>query len=310
MISTSSKPNTLRVAQAQSIFCAPAEIIELIKSGKGPKGNALEIAKVAGVMAGKKTWELIPYCHQLPIDQIAISYEFESNSIKVLATATAVWKTGVEMEALIAAQICAITIYDMLKPLEKEMSVQDTRLLSKRGGKSDFKEDIPINFKAAVIVTSDGTSQGKRKDRSGMVIRDRLKAFGIDQIEYLILPDEKELIQKALISLCEKRFDLIFTTGGTGLGPRDVTVEATQEIIEQEIPGIIAATRHHGQMRTPYAMLSRGVAGRMNNTIIVTLPGSSNGAKESLDAIFPSILHAFPMMNGGGHQPRRKVERR
>ncbi len=91
------------------------------------------------------------------------------------------------------------------------------------------------------------------------------------------------------------------TTGGTGLGPRDVTVEATRQVIEREIPGIAEAARSFGQSRTPYAMLSRGLAGITGRTIIVNLPGSSKGAQESMDALFPALFHAYPMIRGGGH---------
>jgi molybdenum cofactor synthesis domain-containing protein len=94
---------------------------------------------------------------------------------------------------------------------------------------------------------------------------------------------------------------LVLTTGGTGLGPRDVTVEATRRIIEREIPGVMEASRSYGQSRTPYAMLSRGVAGVCGGSIVVNLPGSSKGAAESMDAVFPAILHGFAMIRGGGH---------
>ena len=91
------------------------------------------------------------------------------------------------------------------------------------------------------------------------------------------------------------------TTGGTGLGPRDVTVEATEAVIDRQIPGVMEAARGYGQRRTPYAMLSRGIAGQKGKTIILNLPGSSRGVEETLDAVFPSILHAYPMMQAGGH---------
>jgi cyclic pyranopterin phosphate synthase len=104
-----------------------------------------------------------------------------------------------------------------------------------------------------------------------------------------------------LLKWCDEGVRLIMTTGGTGLGPRDVTVEATREIMEREIPGIMEAGRAYGQGRTPYAMLSRGIAVQRGRTLIMNLPGSSNGVRETLNAIFPAVLHAYPMMGGGGH---------
>jgi len=150
-------------------------------------------------------------------------------------------------------------------------------------------------------VTSDGTFAGKREDKSGRIIEERFKQLGIDEIEYIILPDEKEQIEKKLLELCEKGIKLIATTGGTGLGPRDVTVEATASVIDREMPGAAETMRAYGQRRTPYAMLSRGLVGVRGNSIIVNLPGSSKGAQESLDALFPALLHTYGMLNGGGH---------
>ena len=103
---------------------------------------------------------------------------------------------------------------------------------------------------------------------------------------------------------------LIFTTGGTGLGPRDVTPEATLKVIDRSVPGIVEAIRKHGRDRTPFAMLSRGEAGVRGDSVIINLPGSSKGALESLQSLFPGLLHIFPMMQGKGHgQTKKKTKR-
>ncbi len=300
MKSVSDKIETLRVAVAQSTLRTTPEAIGRVKSNDLPKKDALVTARIAGITAAKKTGDIIPFCHPLPLDYVEIEYELSHDSITFTATASAVAKTGVEMEALTASSVAALTLYDMLKPLEVEMEIVSTKLISKRGGKSDFVERIPKGFSAAIIVTSDGTSQGKREDKSGKIIQERLRNYGIEP-HYTVLPDEKELIIQELKRLCEEKVHLIITTGGTGLGPRDVTVEATHEVIEREIPGIMEAGRAYGQKRTPYAMLSRGLAGQKGNTLIANLPGSSKGAEETLKAIFPAILHAYGMMKGMGH---------
>lgn len=299
MFSTLNKTETLRTAKAQAVLRSAAPFREALRSG--PKGDALEIAKAAGILAAKRTWEIIPYCHPIPLDHIAIDFETGEAEVKITATVQAVWKTGVEMEALVAAQVAAATLFDMLKPVMPDMVITEVKVLEKTGGKTSFKENIPKNFKAAVIVTSDGTHAGRRKDKSGQIILEVLKNYGIAEPAYQILPDEEASILKKLHQYYNEKFDLVVTTGGTGLGPRDVTVEATQKFIEREVPGIMEAARTFGQRRTPYAMLSRGVAGLKGKMLVVNLPGSSTGTRESLAAIFPAILHGYKMMAGEGH---------
>ncbi|MBI4223790.1 MAG: bifunctional molybdenum cofactor biosynthesis protein MoaC/MoaB, partial [Deltaproteobacteria bacterium] len=140
-----------------------------------------------------------------------------------------------------------------------------------------------------------------RQDKSGQIILEALKNYGIADPAYHVLPDEAEAILKKMHQCYKEKFDLVLTTGGTGLGPRDVTVEATQQFIDREVPGIMEAARSFGQRRTPYAMLSRGIAGLKGGMLVVNLPGSSRGTEETLAAIFPAILHGYKMMEGGGH---------
>src|SRR3954469_19115960 len=118
---------------------------------------------------------------------------------------------------------------------------------------------------------------------------------------YDIVADEKDTIQDKIRQWVSEDIQFIFTTGGTGLGPRDNTVTAVREILERDAAGIAEAMRAYGQIRTPMAMMSRGVAGSIGHTLIVTLPGSSDGARESLEAIIPAVFHARKMMKGGGH---------
>lgn len=300
MKSVTEKCDTLRGARARSVIQTKPDSIERIKSNDLPKKDVLSIARAAGVLAAKKTSELIPYCHPIPIDFVSIEFTLGSDQIVIESTVEAVWKTGVEMEALTAVTVAALTVFDMLKPVDAEAEILSTKVIEKYGGKSDFKEFVPKDFRAAVIVTSDSTFAGKRKDKSGQIIKECLENYGLKP-EYVVLPDDVEQIQKKIEALSIEGFELIVTTGGTGLGPRDVTVEATRKVMEREIPGIMEAARGYGQRRTPYAMLSRGLAAQKGKTLILNLPGSSNGTREALSAIFPAVLHAYGMMNGGGH---------
>ncbi len=300
MISISAKVTSLRRAKAVSVITASPEAIDRLKKNDLPKKDVLTVARVAGVQAAKRTFDLIPFCHPLPIDWVDIQFEVGADRVTVTAEVEVTWKTGVEMEALCAATVAALTIYDMLKPVDKDMEIISTKLVSKTGGKSGRQEKVPAGFKTAVLVTSDGTHQGTRQDKSGRIIQEKLEAHGLTPV-YEILPDDQELIRARLLKWCDEGVRLIVTTGGTGLGPRDVTVEATRQIMEREVPGIMEAGRAYGQSRTPYAMLSRGLAAQRGKALILNLPGSSAGVEETLAAIFPAVLHGYPMMEGGSH---------
>jgi cyclic pyranopterin phosphate synthase len=298
--SISSKITTLRQARAVARVSTTADTIARMQANDLPKKDVLIVARVAAVAAAKKTPDLIPYCHPLPIDSVDVSFEVGESDIAIEVRVDAIWKTGVEMEALTAVSAAALTIYDMLKPVDKSIVIGDVHLVEKKGGKSDYQRRVPPKFRAAVLVTSDDTSAGRREDKSGRLIVAVLEDYGIEP-EYEVLPDDEASITEKLRAFAQAGVDLVLTTGGTGLGPRDVTVEATRRVIEREVPGIAEAARVYGQERTPYAMLSRGIAGVAGETLIVNLPGSSKGAEQSLAAIFPAILHAHGILRGGGH---------
>jgi molybdenum cofactor biosynthesis protein MoaC len=301
MRDVSEKITTLRTATAETKVTMRAETLARLRLNDVPKQDVLAIARAAAVMAAKKTPELIPYCHGVPLDCVTVDMECADGAVFIRASATAIWKTGVEMEALVAASTAALTVYDMLKPIDKDMEIGALKLVEKTGGKSDFVETLSRGFKAAVIVTSDGTYAGTREDKSGRIIKERLERLGVAEIEYAVLPDEAETIRAKILDYCGLGADLVITTGGTGLGPRDVTVEATRKVIEREMPAVMETIRSYGQARTPYAMLSRGLAGVRGKTVILNLPGSSRGVREGLNAAFPALLHVFKMMKGGGH---------
>ncbi|MBI3006176.1 MAG: bifunctional molybdenum cofactor biosynthesis protein MoaC/MoaB [Ignavibacteriales bacterium] len=298
----SHKTKTLRTAVAKATIKANAKTLSLIRRNKLPKGDPLVVAKVAAVQAAKNTSQIIPFCHPIPVDFVDCRFELRENSIIVTTEVKAIYKTGVEMEALAAAAVAALTIYDMAKAVDEEMSIVGVSLVTKKGGKSDFKKPLGLKLKAAVLVMSDSVSAGRKEDVSGKLIVERLKQEGITVAEYRVIPDNASQIRQTLVEFSDKkRLDLIITTGGTGLSPRDVSPEATAESIEREIPGIAETLRAYGQERMPFTMLSRGKAGVRGNTVIINLPGSRKAVEESLDVLFPALFHSFTMLRGGGH---------
>ena len=302
MVDITHKSNTLREATAQAIVkVSKKDTIDAINNNRVPKGNVFTMSKAAGLLGVKKTPELLPDCHPLPIEYTAIDYNINGLEITITCTIKTIYKTGVEVEAMHGASIVALNMYDMLKPIDKGVEIHHIKLLKKKGGKSSFKNRFRDQLNAAVIVCSDTISAGQKEDKAGKAIIKKLEESNVAISEYLVIPDEKEVIQEKTKNYVSQGIDIVIFTGGTGLSKRDVTPEALEPLIERTIPGIEEAIRSYGQNRTPYSMLSRSVAGTIEKTLVLALPGSTNGAKESMDAIFPSVLHVFGILKGARH---------
>jgi cyclic pyranopterin monophosphate synthase len=302
MNNITNKVSSLRQATATAIVkVSKQETIDAIQQRKVPKGDVFEFSRAAGLLAIKKTSDVIPDCHPLPVEYAAISHRIEGLNIVVTVEVHTIYKTGVEVEAMHGASITALTMYDMLKPLDKGIEISTIKLENKKGGKSDFKDSYPNNLRCAVIVCSDSIAAGTKEDRAGKVILQKLKQFNLNAGIYMVIPDEAAVIQAKVKQLVSEGYNLVLFTGGTGLSPRDVTPEAITPLLDRPIPGIMEAARQYGQQRTPYAMLSRGVAGFIENTLVITLPGSTKGTEESMDALFPYIFHIFRVAEGMRH---------
>ena len=221
--------------------------------------------------------------------------------MRIVASAATTGQTGVEMEALTAAAVAALTVYDMTKALDKAIEIQDLYLLEKTGGKSgDFRrKGTQIMINAAVLTISDSVSPGTRVDRSGPAVRERLEQLGWSVAVMEAIPDVISEISERLATLSDGgQVAAIFTTGGTGVAPRDVTPEAARAILDREIPGFGELMRLQGRAATPLAVLSRSLAGTRGKVLIVTLPGSPKGAVESLDAIVELVPHVLELLRG------------
>ena len=302
MVNITHKSNTLRKAVATAeLVVSKQETIEAIKERRIPKGDVFEFGRAAGLLAIKKTSDVIPDCHPLPVEFAAITYTIESLTISISVEVHTIYKTGVEVEAMHGASIVALTMYDMLKPVDKGIEIRNIRLLNKQGGKSSYN-DLPGIIKCAVVVCSDSVSAGKKEDKAGKAIINRLQSNRIATESYVIIPDEIAAIREKLKEFISAEYDLVIFTGGTGLSPRDNTPEAIAPLLTRQIPGIMEAARSYGQQRTPYSMLSRGIAGYAEKTLVLALPGSTKGAGESMDALFPGLLHIFSVNKGAGHE--------
>ncbi|MBP7408489.1 MAG: bifunctional molybdenum cofactor biosynthesis protein MoaC/MoaB [Flavobacteriales bacterium] len=292
MIDITHKPTTLREATATALVSVsdPATI-DALREKRVPKGDVLESARVAALFGVKKTHELIPDCHPMPIEHADVRFDIGQMEVLITMHVRTIYRTGVEVEAMHGASVAALTVYDMLKPIDKGVVIGGIKLLEKKGGKSDWKDHFDAPVKAAVLVISDGVASGKKEDKAGAAILERLLKLGVSVSESGVVADEPSMITEKVKTWAALGLDLILTTGGTGLSPRDRTPEAIAPILDRVVPGMMEAARSYGQERMPWAMMSRGVAGMIGRTLVITLPGSTRGAQETMDALFPFVLH-------------------
>ncbi len=299
-----------------------------IKHQSLPKGDVLKLAEIAGVQGAKMAWQQIPMCHPLLLDHVAVypELEEETHSVVVYAVVSTTSKTGVEMEALAAVNTALLTLYDLTKPVEPALTLTDTRLLVKEGGKKGLwvhPDGIPDAFQAglsltsrrplegrnvAVITLSDRAFKGEYKDKSGPALKEALERLGGEITEVQILPDEPDKLEKKITELAGK-VELIITTGGTGLAPRDSTPDVLCKLGNTEISGIGELLRSSAAEYVPTSWLSRSMAVIVDSTLVIALPGSTSGVRDGVEALKPILSHALDHVQGKQHlHPQEGVE--
>ncbi|MEH6705117.1 MAG: molybdenum cofactor synthesis domain-containing protein [Galbibacter orientalis] len=251
-------------------------------------------------LAVKNAFSILPEVYPTIIDAIEVLDTLEGTCLKFTVTVKAIHKDNLDSEAMLGASVAAIILSKMLETTHAGVAIGAVKILKSKSALQGFKRMFPSNLKAAVIVCSDTISEGKKEDKAGKAIIEKLKESSVEVSHYEVIPDEKDSIAEKALEL-SKTNNLLIYTGGTGLSFRDVTPEALAPLLERNIPGIEEAIRSYGQERMPFAMLSRSVAGTIGNCLVLALPGSTNGARESMDAIFPHVLHVFKILRGQSH---------
>jgi cyclic pyranopterin monophosphate synthase len=323
MIDVGGKAVTRRVAVASGRLDTTAQVVALVLSDGLKKADALATARIAGIAAAKRTSELIPLAHLLPLDSVTVEFEPAEASIGIRATVAVTGKTGVEMEALTAVAVAGLTLHDMIKAVDPAAVLGDIRLLEKSGGKHGHwtPDQPPVEERhaerdarrasprlrnpatrgtAVVIVSSTGAAAGTREDRTGPMIVDWLTAQGYSVDSPVVVADAD--IEGALGGAVAGAPALVITTGGTGIHPQDRTPEATRTVLDRELPGVAEAIRAAGRAVTPTAALSRALAGIAGSTIVVNLPGSPGGVSDGLAVLGTLLPHLHDQIGGGGHE--------
>ncbi len=308
MVDVGDKPITSRRAVAAAVVRMQPEVLATLLDAGGPKGDALVTARLAGIGGAKRTSDLIPLCHPLPLDRVDVELtpDRAAGTVTIRAEARATARTGVEMEALTAASVAALTLYDMAKALQRDIVIERVELLEKSGGRSGgYRREeraASAEHEAIVVTCSNRSAAGEREDASGPTLVAALREAGFDVApEALIIADDEVEIASVLARLVDAGHRLILTTGGTGLTPTDVTPSATRRVIDREALGLAELMRAAGMLSTPMAALSRGVVGTRGGALIANLPGSPKGASESLAALLPVLRHALDQLAGGDH---------
>lgn len=329
MVDVGGKSVTQREAEAEGFVLLTRDIAEAIKSGKVPKGDVFRVAELAGIMAAKRVPGLIPLCHAIRLNHAKVICELDDlrERVRVSCAVKSDEVTGVEMEALTGVSVACLTIYDMCKGIDKGMSIEGVRLLRKSGGKSgDYsinphaqfaklrmdlavQDDVKANeneerkIRAGVLTVSDKGAIGERVDTAGPGLAALLEKFGASVELTRVVPDERDKIADVLSDWADdKKLELILTTGGTGLSPRDVTPEALMEVGDRVVPGFGEHMRAQSISQTPHGILSRGLAVTRRSTLIIALPGSERGSRQCFEWIEPALCHAVEILN------KRKAE--
>ena len=299
MVDVTDKTATERMAKAEGKIHLQQATIALIQDDSIPKGNVLTTAKIAGIQSAKKTAEIIPMCHQLNLSFVDMEFELGRELVIIRSTVKTREATGVEMEALTAVSTAALTMYDMCKAVDKTMTIGAIKLVEKIGGKSDHA--VEYRPSVGIITMSDSISADKSEDKSGPILVKGFADSGCKADHQKVLPDGTEELIPMIESWIKDGVELIITTGGTGLGPRDLTIQLVENKFDSKLPGIEQALHAYGRGKVKTAMLSRLTAGVINGAIVICLPGSTGAVKDALKVLIPTIFHSFHMMKGEKH---------
>lgn len=289
------KQNTLRTARVTGFVHCSLDSISKIENNEVPKGNIFDIARCAGLMGAKQTAMFIPHCHPVSIDGLDIDFEIikslSKTGIQISTFAQSIGRTGIEIEALSATSITAVALYDVLKYFkDEELEITDIKLVQKTGGKTDQLKHEINDLEVAVVVASTEIKHGKREDKVSDLCVQMLSDKKCKILSHSIVESDITSIQTELARLVAAKVPFVFVVGGTGIGKNDHTHDAIAGFIDIKLDGISEAIRDYSYQRTPISFLSRLIAGTKDETFIVSIPGSRNGAMEALNAIVPAVF--------------------
>jgi cyclic pyranopterin monophosphate synthase len=289
------KTSTQRTATASAKLLCNETTFLAIKNNQLPKGSPFDICLSAGLLAAKQTPYLIPHCHPVFLDGLTIEFHLCDSTqgkshfkkgeygVWIKGFGKCVGRTGIEMEVITAVSVSAITFYDLLKPLgSKDLIISDIKLLEKTGGRSQQKP-IDTELKKAVLLNL----SSRPVDKITPIVVDFFAKYEIELVHNELIKD-LSMLPKKINHWAEKEIPLLFTIGRTSANHE--LSKILVPLIETKTDGIVHAMYHHGYQRSPESIDSNLLAGFIKKSLLITLPGSSGGVSECLDAIFPSLF--------------------
>lgn len=315
MVDVGDKPVTKRSSVARGHVALAEATIALLRDGELKKGDALAVARIAGIAAAKKTPDLIPLCHPVAITSVQVSVDLVTDGVAIEASVQTADRTGIEMEALTCVAAAALNVIDMVKAVDRGAHITKIWVEKKEGGASGRWErgtSVPVATEppekpgphvtgtVGVITVSDRASREERKDETGPHIFQTLADWGATPLHVTVADDQQE-ITDATLELIDQGAWLVVTTGGTGITTRDVTPQALSRLFDFDIPGVAQALRQSGVGKAPGALLSRSVAGIIGNTAVMTFPGSVGGVRDGLGILSDIIEHLSQQLADGDH---------
>jgi cyclic pyranopterin phosphate synthase len=338
MVDVGGKAVTERRAVAAALLSTTPETAARIAAGDLPKGDVLGVARIAGITAAKRVPDLVPLAHPLALTKVDVRAEVvaELGQVRIEAEARTVGQTGVEIEAMTAALVAAINVYDMVKGVERGIAVGPVALIAKSGGRTgDFAGPAPWDrgfrpgdgalagrdaqaapspaqavpgardapkpldppIRVGLLTVSTSRAAGPPDDPGSLALRELAAALQADVEVADRVPDDREAIAAAISRFAdEEGCDLVITAGGTGCTVDDVTPEATLDVCDRQVPGIAEALRLESREHTHAWPLSRGVAAARGRTLVVNLPGSPKAAAEAVPVLGPVVAHAVRLL--------------
>ncbi|MGM0556478.1 MAG: molybdenum cofactor synthesis domain-containing protein [Myxococcota bacterium] len=284
-------PRTRHTARATARVDMPEDVWEALRGDS----ELLAETRVTGILAARRASESLPRTGAVELDTVEVSFDWDDTSLVVEASVAGFSRQQIGSRALTCVLNCVTAVVDAFPRRAEAISITEARVTKSRGGTTlSYDFDPPV--RAAVLTVSDSVAGGHKDDRAGQVVKSAVEGLadhGVELDTYRIVGDDAEAIEQAVSSWCADGVELVLTVGGTGLVHTDKTVDAVEPLLDTHVPGLVEALRDYGLEQTPLAFMSRGIAGLVGDALVVTLPGSTGGAREATEALFPAVLHVF-----------------